>query len=95
MERRIIDYLYLMSITTVLVIGLLFIITGVKNINGAPKIADRIAPSKVYENYGFSTIESWQAAFEKKNKNRIFIGIGLIVVTAGVVGIKKSLNKRR
>jgi len=94
LKRKLGHFLYLISITTVVVVGLLFVIVGVKNLNDAPDIADRIAPSKAYENYGFSTIEAWQASFENKSKNKIFVGIGLIAAMAGVVVIKKSCGKK-
>lgn len=94
MERKVGQFLNLMVITTVLVIGLLFIAIGIKNLNDASVIADRIAPSKVYENYGFSTIEDWKSSFERKSKNKIYIGVGLIAVMSGVVVIRKSRSKK-
>lgn len=93
LKRKVGQFLYLMSITTVLVVGLLLIVIGVKNLNDAPEIAERIAPSKVYEKHGFSNIEAWKASFERKSKTKIFIGAGLITIAAGVVIIIKTRRK--
>jgi len=94
LDKKVGQFIYLMSITTVLVVGLLFIVIGVKKLNDAPDIAERIAPSKVYEKHGFPTIEAWKVSFEKKSKTKIFIGTGLIAITAAVVVLIKIRRKK-
>ena len=77
---------------SVLVVAMSFIGVGVKNYTESDDIARLIKPSRIYESYGYDTIDEWKAAFERDSLVQIGIGSGLVLLVAGIAVYNRRKN---
>ena len=90
MDKKVKHSLYLLFIIGALGIGISFIAVGVKNLTDSDELAKALELSRLYERDGYNSINEWKNTYENNNKQRILIGVFMIVAVGGVFAFRKT-----